>query len=140
MNFDYIKDRMDPSMNWYDKKSRSNKNVYLAFTISEIILAAFIPFISDFHDIAPSAIKYIISLIGVILTILAGLSLLGRYQEKWINYRRISENIKKEKYLYLSKAHPYNDDDAKERLVLNTEFEIEREIKQWYNQSQKQKN
>ncbi|XZF14084.1 DUF4231 domain-containing protein [Chitinophagaceae bacterium MMS25-I14] len=138
MNINYIEDRVNPCLDWYDRKSKINKHTYFTFTISEIVLAALIPFISGMHEADADKIKYILSLIGVILTILGGIALLGKYQEKWINYRRISENIKKEKYMYLMKVAPYDGSDAEEIFVKNTEYEMEREVRSWYMQRQKQ--
>ena len=43
---EYISTRLDPQIEWYDKKSVHAQRRYKQFQVAEIILAAFIPLLS----------------------------------------------------------------------------------------------
>lgn len=49
-----------------------------------------------------------IALIGGLTAIFTSYSKLSKLQENWLNYREVSETLKHEKYLYLSKSGPYS--------------------------------
>ncbi len=100
---------------------------------SIIILSASIPFINIFDPCTgDNIIRYIIAAIGSILTIASSVSLLGKYQERWVNYRKLAEEIDKERYLFKLSAYPYNLQNAHQLFVSNIETIIDKEVKEWY--------
>lgn len=56
---------------------------------------------------------------------------LNKWHENWIQYRYIAELLKHEKYLYITKASPYDDENAFEFLVQRVERTISSENVNW---------
>jgi hypothetical protein len=133
---DYLKDRVDDQYNWLNNKATRNKNLYKRIRAGELILAAFIPFlvasIPDDERIA-MAMKWTIGLLGIMVSILAGLQTLNKYQELWVQYRGQAEALLREKLLYLTRADKYEQgDDAAFRLfVQEVERILSNELMQW---------
>lgn len=106
---EYLTARVEDQINWYDKKSSSNKKWFLRLKVSEIIIALFIPFFSGYIDTDGKFLKLTVGFLGVAVAAIAGLITLIKFQENWTEYRTISETLKFEKFLFLSKAGPYKD-------------------------------
>lgn len=63
---------------------------------------------------------------------------MNQYHENWISYRSTAEQLKHEKYLWLSKAGPYKDTEAPEvMLAERVESLISREHAKWEASAQK---
>ena len=138
MNQDeYINNRLDDQISWYDKKSLSFKNKFRILRISEIIFAAAIPLISTFPDTFGIA-KMIMAGLGAIIVVIESINALNKYQELWINYRTTAETLKHHKYLFITKSTPYDISDAFNYLVKNVESIISHEHSNWTNMLKKQ--
>lgn len=94
--------RLEEQIKWYDRKSSLNQQFFRWLKILEIIVAAFIPFLSGI-----SAPAILTGGAGVLIVVLEGLQHLFQFQHNWITYRSTCENLKHEKYLWLAKAGPY---------------------------------
>ncbi len=94
--------RLEEQIEWYDRKSNLNQRLFHWFKILEIVIAAFIPFLSGIN--AP---PFLTGSAGVLIVILEGLQHLFQFQHNWIIYRSTCESLKHEKYLWLAKAGPY---------------------------------
>lgn len=128
----YIKERLDEQINWYDTKSIKNQKVYKRIKILQIISAALIPFlaslVADFKYFI-----YVVSFLGVLVSVLEGILSLGKYHENWIEYRSICETLKREKYMFLGKAGVYSENSSLEVLVERIETIISNENINWAN-------
>lgn len=133
---DYLKDRVEEQYNWLNNKAARNKNLYKRIRAGELILAAFIPFLVAFiPEEGPNVIpvKAMVGLLGIIVSILAGLQTLNKYQELWVQYRGQAEALLREKLLYLTRADKYEQGgDAAFRLfVQEVERILSSELMQW---------
>lgn len=128
---DYIKDRLQDQIDWYSKKSTTNKNYNYILKTATLIISTSIPFISGISTLEDNAVRIILGILGAIVAILTGLVSLFKFQEKWTNYRTTSETLKHEKYLYLTKTFPYDEQDAFATLVSRVESIISRENSDW---------
>ena len=112
----YLKERLDDQIAWYDRKSQLNQRAYKWLRGVEMVAAASIPFLAgyamDFNEV-----KFAVGLLGVIVAVVAGLIYLYRFQELWMEYRTTCESLRHEKYLYLTNTDPYNVADALPLLV-----------------------
>ena len=126
----YIKNRLEDQIQWYSRKSSFYKKMFYIIRATEIIIAGLIPAL--FHW---SFIKGAIPLLSSIVAVLASLVALFRFHENWIAYRTTSESLKHEKYLYLTKVSPYNQENSFEVLIHTVESIISKENTLW-----KQKN
>ncbi|MFC1569790.1 DUF4231 domain-containing protein [bacterium] len=127
---DYLRNRLDDQIQWYDKKSISSQKAYKRIRSMEIIFAALIPLLSVI-SVYEGLIKIIIALLGTAIVIFAGINGMNKYQELWIGYRTTTETLKHHKYLFEAQCTPYNKNDAFVRLVENVEAIISREHSNW---------
>lgn len=134
---EYIEKRINDQIHWYSGKSQTNQKKYKRFQIIEIGCAAIIPFFAGLGEVIPCH-QIIIGVLGIIIAISAGISALNKYQENWIAYRTTAETLKHEKYLFLTKCKPYDDNDAFQRLVQRVEELISKENSQWSRYTKKE--
>ncbi len=131
---DYIKQRLDDQINWYDKTSTESQRRYKCLRSIEIVVAATIPFLAGFSTDALPALKIAAGLAGIIVVVVSGFLALNQYQENWIDYRTTCESLRHHKYRFLTGAEPYSDQgDAFGHLVNNTEDLISKENTNWAN-------
>lgn len=96
--------RLEDQIAWYDRKSNASQHWFQRSKILEIIVAAFIPFLSGIN-----AMPILTGSAGVLIIILEGIQHLFQFQNNWTSYRSTCENLKHEKYLWLAKSGPYLD-------------------------------
>lgn len=126
---DYLNDRVDDQLKWYSAKSAANKNMYLRLQSFSLIAASSIPLIALSFD--SDEARYAVAMIGALTAIVSGLLSLFQYRDLWVDYRSTAEVLKREKYLFLAKAAPYNDPQAFPLFVNNVESIIVSENNQW---------
>jgi len=127
---DYINERLEKQIEWYDTKSQNNQKWFKNLRVVEFVSAAVIPFIAGYSESIPCS-EVIIGTLGVIIAICAGLSALNKYQENWLTYRTTCETLKHEKYLFLTGCKPYQDESAFNLFVERIEGLISKENSQW---------
>lgn len=54
-------------------------------------------------------VSYIVPSLGAIIAIVSGVIGLYKFQENWLEYRTVSESLKHEKYLFLTRSEPYHE-------------------------------
>lgn len=128
----YIHERLQNQMNWYNCKSKQCKFFYNILLSINIIISSLIPFTTVLITSFPIA-KYIVALMGSLVTILSGFISTFQYKKKWIDYRVASEILTKEYYKYNMKVEPYDRDERLNlsTLVQNTETYISKENANW---------
>jgi len=126
----YLADRVEEQINWYNNKSQLNQMYFKNIRVVEIICAATIPFIAGMGDSLPYG-SIVLGVLGVIIAVSTGFSILSKHQENWLTYRTTSEIIKHEKYLFLTKCKPYNDENSFNLFVERIESLISKENSQW---------
>lgn len=105
-NQEYIKNRVDNQIDWYDKKSTKNKKAYLSIKVCSIIFSAAIPVLTGLSVYSKYYLIFV-SIFGSLTLILTSLSSIFRWHDNWIRYRSISEQLKHEKYAYLTNSGVY---------------------------------
>lgn len=136
---EYLKQRLQDQIDWYDKKSQWNQRWYKRLKAVEILMAVSIPFLVGYITETAPGMKFVVGFLSVIVAAIAGLVTLYKFQENWIEYRTTAESLKHEKYLYLTKAEPYNDENAFSKLVESVEDMISKENTRWSQYIKKQK-
>jgi len=127
---EYIEQRLNDQIGWYDRKSSTNQRWFKRLRFAEIAAAAIIPFLSGFAgDSLP--IKIAIGALGVVIAVIASLLGLLQLQEHWIEYRATAESLRKEKFLFLTQTEPYDKDDAFHLLVQRVEALLSKENADW---------
>ena len=127
---EYLKNRLDDQINWYDRKSSQNQKTYKRLQFILIISAASVPFISGYVDNL-SYLQYLLGGIGVLIAAVTGLLSLYKFQEIWTTYRTTCESLRREKFLYLTKTDPYIEKNAFNLLVQRVEALLAKENSSW---------
>ena len=120
---EYMKSRVDDQIEWYDKKSVKCQRWYKFLQAIEIIIAASIPVLSGYTSQCFT------------ITIIESLTKLYKHHENWIEYRTTCELLRYQKYLYITKSAPYNDEPESidNIFVRNIENIISSENNKWKN-------
>lgn len=127
---EYLQQRVSDQINWYSKKSTTNKKFYQTFKTFEIILSVTIPFLTGYVDAHPE-IKYLIGVMSLLIAFIAGIMVVYKFHEKWLDYRITSEGLIQEKYMFLAKSGPYKTDPSLNNLVERIELMIAKQNGNW---------
>ena len=126
---EYLAQRVEDQIDWYDKKSGVNQRWFKRLRVVEIVAAALIPFLTAAPDMW--AMKYVIGGLGVFITVVAGILALFQFQERWTDYRATAESLKKERFLFLTRAEPYAAGDIFSTFVQRIEALLSKENTDW---------
>ena len=132
----YIDERYYDQIKWYDEKSEKNKKLYEKFQFGLIIFSAITPVLIaiQMDPIISSYLKWFPIITSVFVAILASVLKTFKYQENWLNYRTISETLKKEIHFYNGNIDDYDGVEDKEALFIGrVESIISRENTSWVN-------
>lgn len=131
---DYMKNRVDNQILWYDNKSMHCQKVYKFWQTVEIIVAALIPLLSGYSNMHIS-IAIIIGIMGAVIAIIESITKLFKWHENWIEYRTTCELLRYQKQLYLTNSAPYNTkpETIDNIFVRNIENIISSENNKWKN-------
>lgn len=125
----YLKERLGDLIAWYDRKSANNKRWFISLRAVEIAAAATVPFLSGFAS--NLWVSGAVGVIGIVITLCAGITHLCQFQERWIEYRTTAETLKKEKFLFVTKTDPYTGENAFPILVQRIENLVSKEVGSW---------
>lgn len=128
---EYLADRVDDQISWYDYKSRRNKRAYQWLRVLEICAAGLIPFLTGYVDDQDGRMKFTIGLLGVMVAVVAGILALFKLQENWLQYRATCEALKHEKFCFLTQAPPYDTAQSFSIFVQRIENIISQENSNW---------
>jgi hypothetical protein len=106
---EYLTNRIETQIKWYEDKSTINKNWYHRFHVLMIICSALIPLLIGFSNAPYEYFKYIAGFLGVIVAILQGVLALKKYQENWMTYRSTAEMLHREKLLFQNGIGEFED-------------------------------
>ena len=129
----YIAERVDDQIDWYDRKSLSNHRWYKRLRTTQLIAAALIPFLTGYLAPEMPATKVVVGLFGAGIAVITATLDLYKFQEHWIQYRTVCESLKKEKYLFLTNSGPYGTEPTTDfqTLVQRVEALISKENSSW---------
>ncbi len=125
----YLKERYEDQINWYDKKSMWNQKMYRYFQWSVIILATITPVLVA---TVPDKTRWLTVTISALVAIGTSILKTFKYQENWINYRTTCETLRKEIHFYKAGLGDYRGSEDREALfVERVESLISRENTMW---------
>lgn len=114
---EYTNSRLNLQKNYYSKKSKWNKHLFLSLSLIQIILTAVIPVLATLGETIPHQ-KAVIASVAATSTVVASLILLLRPQEYWISYRDTLEKLKAEEIYFQANISPYDNYDEESRVTL----------------------
>lgn len=130
---EYLKDRLDEQIEWYNKKSGLHKRGFRWLRVIEIVAAAAIPILSAYSR-DWLTVRVSVAILGGLIAVIAGVMGLYQFQENWTHYRTTAEALKHEKYLYETGTEPYNVEKPFPLLVQRVESLISKEHSGWVQQ------
>ena len=142
MNEDeYMTARVDNQIDWYDRKSKESQYWFKFLRGFEIIAAAAIPLIAGFAK-DPFPVALVVGLLGASIAVISSIVSLNQFEENWTEYRTACESLKHEKFLFLTRAEPYHEDQPFSLFVQRVESMISKENSAWsqYTQASLEKN
>lgn len=135
---DYLSTRVLDQIEWFEKKSATNKTWYNRLKIAEIVFSLCIPFSAAYITGGTISLKIIVGVLGIIVAAIASIMTLMKYQENWIEYRTVAESLKMEKFLFLTEAGPYKKVNEPFRLFVERfESLISTSTKKWMDYTSK---
>jgi len=126
---DYLQKRIDDQIEWLSSASGKNQQWFKKLRAAEIVMGCAIAYLVSHADLMP--IQVLTGAMGVAVATIGGLLSLYRFQEKWIEYRVTAENLKREKFFFLTGTVPYDADDKFQVLVTRVEAILAAENVQW---------
>lgn len=141
---EYIRERLDDQMSYFDSKSTHCQRKYKSFKRWEFFIASSIPIVVTFSTLGvlnsteigfgisiSQILQFIVAISGVIIVIINKIVDLEDYLKKWKNYRVAHESLMLEKFLYRTRSEPYDEGDAFPLLVENVETILADELMKW---------
>ena len=133
----YLKERYYDQINWYDRKSLTNKKWYERLQFALIIFSALTPVliaISMQPSIESWWLRWSPIITSVIVSMLTGVIKTFKFQENLLNYRTICETLRKEIHFFEADIGDYKDVENKYALFIEkVENLISRENTLWTN-------
>lgn len=129
--------RLLDQCNWYDTKSIKCQRRYKTIKMIQILLSVSIPV---FSLLDAALAKWLTASSGATIAFLEGLLHMNQYATLWITYRSTAEQLKHEKFLFLSHAGPYRNMQDSERLMElaeRVEEHVSSEHANWFQQNKR---
>lgn len=127
---DYIATRVDEQINWYSKASGRAQTGWKALRLTEVVVAALIPFAAAYATQSVFA-QIAVGLLGVIVAVITGMLGVYKFQENWLLYRAAAETLKREKVLVMTGVVPYDGENAEKEFVARVEAILGKEGEAW---------
>ena len=102
---EYLESRVEDQLKWYSAKSGWNHKLYMWLRLVEIALASLIPLIVVL-PIVELLSKALVAAAGATIAVISGAISLWKFQENWVEYRATAENLKREKFLFVTRRRP----------------------------------
>jgi hypothetical protein len=101
---EYIDQRLNQAIEWYDAKSKSYKFWYLFMRAATVIGGAVVPVLVnlDFPHV-----KVITTFISLMVVLFVSLESVYHFREQWKNYRSTEQLLRKEYFLFVAKEGSY---------------------------------
>ncbi len=81
---EYLKERLNDQIDWYDSKSIKNQKEYKVIRITEVIISALIPILASYAT-SSIVVRLLIALGGATIAILIGIQGIYNFHENLIN-------------------------------------------------------
>lgn len=127
---EYLESRVEDQLKWYSAKSGWNHKLYQRLRLVEIALASLIPLIVVL-PIMELVGKALVAAAGAAIAVISGAISLWKLQENWVEYRATAENLKREKFLFVTRAPPYAAEDRFPLFVGRVETLLGAESAKW---------
>jgi len=126
---EYLVSRVDDQIKWFDRKSVLNKKWHYLQSIISAFASIMIPFLISYFSYTAFR-DFVIFVLGIVAAISIAIEKIFKFRSNWTRYRGTCETLKREKFLYLTKAPPYDSRDFG-YFVERIENILQEENKSW---------
>jgi len=91
---EYLKQRVDDQIDWYDRKSQSNQKGFKRLRVIEIAVATLIPLLAGYAG-ESAHLDAAIGGLGLLVAVLASVVSVYQFQENWTEYRVTCEALRR---------------------------------------------
>ena len=125
----FLSGRYKDQVEWYSSRATSAKRLYVISQWVVIVCSSVVPALVVG---LPESCKWVTASLSVIVAIGTSAIKTFKYQELWLNYRTISETLKKEYIFYIHRLGDYSDSENPDMLFIErVETLISRENSLW---------
>lgn len=140
----YIQERVQDQIDWHKRKSEYFHSKYNFLKNVDTLVASLVPITLSVHSalggIGPGGyghtwevlLKMITAAAGVWLTISSGFFEVENYERKAKDYKMLYRKLETEKFKYLTRTEPYDEEDAFEKIVMNVENQIHLDVMNFF--------
>ncbi len=118
---EYIRNRIDDQLKFYALKARIERKKHLFFQMYQLIMILSIPVLLTVSTVYKGFSQEFINTIVIVISIFAAVitAYLNVYkpESKWIEYQRIAEELKREKFNFKMKVGSYAELDTEKESV-----------------------
>ncbi|MFV2061619.1 MAG: DUF4231 domain-containing protein [Gammaproteobacteria bacterium] len=111
---EYIAIRLNPIREWYDKKARRFKKLFLWMRTVTVLGGAIVPVLIN---IQIDKIEIITTLLSVLVVVFISLESVFHFREQWKNYRTTDQLLSREYFSYATADGAYRDLDEHEAFL-----------------------
>jgi hypothetical protein len=133
---EYLNDRVQGQIDWYDKKSVWNQKRYKQLQLCAVLMGSAIPLLTvvSFKEYE-MVIRLLIATLGSVIAVVSAVMSLYQFQDKWVKYRATAEALTREKVWFLTQSPPYgaHADANFKLLVMRCEGAMADEHSDWMN-------
>ncbi len=122
---EYVEQRLDDQIAWFDRKSGANQSRFKLLRFLEIVAAAAVPTLVVVEQEVLTAVA------GALVVVISGALALYKFDENWSSYRSTWSALMREKMLHQTGVDPYDDKGRYELLVRRVEGILAEESRGW---------
>ena len=127
---DYLKNRLDPQIAWYEAKSRKAKSTYWWFTIVQFAGTALVPVLNSLSAFDRNFL-FVSSGSAACAAFATGFLVLQRPMEHWLRYRNAATTLAGFRTRHAYQTKPFDSGDIDRLLIDMAEHEIATENDTW---------
>ncbi len=111
---EYIAERVNPFLEWYDKKAKRFKRFYLWMRSITVLGGAIVPVLINLQI---NNIEIITTFISVLVIVFISLESVFHFREQWKNYRSTYQSLSSEYFNFVTADGPYREQEAQEAFL-----------------------
>lgn len=140
----YIQERVQDQIDWHKRKSELNHKKFNRLKNIDTVVASLVPVTLSVHSALGGIgeggyghewevlLKMLTAAAGVWLTISSGFFEVEGYERKAKDYKKLYKKLETEKFKYLTRTEPYDEDDAYGKIVLNVENQLHLDVMNYF--------
>lgn len=105
----YLSGRLEEQIDYYEKAAGRAKQMHVRLQSAIIVLSVMVPVAVSHPPESSEWLRFVVVAASLLLPAMTGLTSFRKYGELWTTYRTTAEQLKTEKYLFLTGSGRYRD-------------------------------